>query len=92
MPHLDYCVTVWGDCSNISKLLKLQKQAAQIILDCHYQTPSNEMFNKLKWLPIKEWVNYKKAIMTFKAINGKTPLYISSMFKPVGEVHGRTTR
>ena len=25
--------------------------------------------------------------MTFKAINGNAPDYISSMFKPVGEVH-----
>ena len=30
--------------------------------------------------------------MTFKAINGNAPDYISSMFKPVGEVHSRTTR
>ena len=30
--------------------------------------------------------------MTFKAINGNVPDYISSMFKPVGEVHSRTTR
>ena len=26
------------------------------------------------------------------AINGNAPDYISSMFKPVGEVHSRTTR
>ena len=30
--------------------------------------------------------------MTFKDINGNAPDYISSMFKPVGEVHSRTTR
>ena len=28
MPHFDYCVTVWGDCSDLNKLDKLQKQAA----------------------------------------------------------------
>ena len=32
MPHLDYCVTVWGDCSDVARLEKLQKQAARIIL------------------------------------------------------------
>ena len=56
MPHLDYCVTVWGDSSDLNKLAKLQKQAARIILDCHYLTPSKDMFCKLKWLPMKDWV------------------------------------
>ena len=92
MPHLDYCVTVWGDCSDLNKLVKLHKQAARIILDCHYLTPSKDMFCKLKWLPMKDWVKYRKATMTFKATNGNAPDYISSMFKPVGEVHSRTTR
>ena len=90
--HIDYCVTVWGDCSDLNKLAKLQKQAARIILDCHYLAPSKGMLCKLKWLPIKYWVKYRKATMTFKAINGNAPDYISSMFKPVGEVHSRTTR
>ncbi len=44
MPHLDYCVTVWGECSDLNKLVKLQKQAARIILDCHYLTPSKDMY------------------------------------------------
>ena len=81
MPHFDYCVTVWGDCSDLNKLTKLQKQAARIILDCHYLTPSKDMFCTLKWLPMKDWVKYRKATMTFKAINGNAPDYISSMFK-----------
>ena len=37
MPHFDYCVTVWGDCSDLNKLTKLQKQAARIILDCTFK-------------------------------------------------------
>ena len=56
MPHLDYCVTVWGDSSDVNKLAKLQKQAARIILDCHYLTSSKDMFCKLKWLPMKDRV------------------------------------
>ena len=92
MPHLDFCVTVWGNCSDMTKLLKLQKQAARIILDCNIMTPSNEMFNKLKWLPIQEWVRYRKANMMYKAMNHKTPDYISNMFQPLSSVHKRDTR
>ena len=54
MPHFDYYVTVWGDCSDLNKLGKLQKQAARIILDFHYLTPSKDMFCTLKWLPMKD--------------------------------------
>ena len=57
------------------------ESAARIILDCHYLTPSKDMFCTLKWLPMKDWVRYRKATMTFKAINGNAPDYISSMFK-----------
>ena len=57
MPHLHYCVIVWGDCTDLNKLVKLQKQAARIILDCHYLTHSKDMFCKLKWLPMNDWVN-----------------------------------
>ena len=53
MPHLDYCVTVWGDCSDVARLETLHKQAARIIMDCHYLTPSKDMFSKLRWLPLK---------------------------------------
>ena len=92
MPHLDYCVTVWGDCSDVARLEKLQKQAARIILDCHYLTPSKDMFSQLRWLPLKDWVTYRKATMTYKAINGKAPDYISAMIRYVSDVHKRTTR
>ena len=37
LPHLDYCCSIWGDCSKylLESLLKLQKRAARIILDEH---------------------------------------------------------
>ena len=58
MPHLDYCVTVWGDCSDVARLEKLRKQTARIILNCHYMTPSKDIFSELRWLPLNEWVEY----------------------------------
>ena len=61
MPHLDYCVTVRGHCSDVSRLEKLRKQAARIILDCHYMTPSKDIFSELRLLPLNEWVKYRKA-------------------------------
>jgi hypothetical protein len=92
LPHMDFCITLWGSCSDIARLLKLQKQAARIILNCDVATPSVEMFHKLKWLPIVDWVQYRKANIVFKALNGKTPEYISDMFIFINQVHARQTR
>ena len=66
MPHFDYSVPVrgGGDYSVVARLEKLQKQAARINLDSHYLTPSKDMFSKLRWLRLKDWVKYRKATMT----------------------------
>ena len=37
-------------------------------------------------------MKYRKATMTYKAINGKAQDYISAMFRYVSDVHKRTTR
>ena len=37
-------------------------------------------------------LKYRKATMTYTAINGKAPDYISAMFRYVSDVHKRTTR
>jgi hypothetical protein len=92
VPHVDFCVTVWGSCSDITSLAKLQKQAARIILDCDFTTPSSDMFQKLRWMPIKDWVEYRKANTVYKALNMKTPDYITNMFNSIQGVHSRSTR
>ena len=50
------------------------------------------MFSELIWLPLNEWVKYRKATLIYKSINGKAPDYISAMFRYVSDVHKRTTR
>ena len=94
IPHFDYCVTVWGDCSDVARLEKFQNQAARIILDSHYLTPPKDMFSKMRWLPLKDWVKYRKATMTYNAINSNAPGYniINAMIRDVSDVHKRTTR
>ena len=62
-----------GGTSDDARLDKLQKRAARIILDSHYLTPSKEMFSKLSWLPLNDWVKYRKA--TMYSDNGANDLY-----------------
>ena len=54
VPNFYYCSTVWydGSTSNLTKMLKLQKKAACVITGDPYDIRSNEVFQKLNWLPM----------------------------------------
>ena len=75
-PHIDYCITIWGSSSDITRLSKLQKHAAHIILDSDISVPSKDLFNKLKWMPIPDWKKFRKVFTVYKALNGLHPQYI----------------
>ena len=63
-----------------------------MIYDVPTQTPSKPLFNKLKWMPIVDRVNYRRSVMVYKALNDMTPAYMKSMFTYVSEVSRRETR
>ena len=54
--HLDLCCIIWGNCSSTleDKLVKFQKRAARVILDCDFYTPSSEIFKELNWQTFPE--------------------------------------
>ena len=59
LPCIDYGSITWGSASsNIKRLNKLQKRAAQIILRTDFNTPSQQMFQELGWSPVPNRINY----------------------------------
>ena len=81
-PYFDYCSIVWNGISEglAEKLQKLQNRAARIITGSHYMAPTKDMLEKLGWSNLKERRNKQKALMMFKIINGRTPVYLKDMF------------
>ena len=65
----------------------MQKRAARIILHAEFNTPSEYMFKELGWLSVSNRINYNKAVLTYRALNNLTPEYISTLLKPVSQVH-----
>ena len=90
-PLIDYGSITWRGTSlvNLERVLKLQKRAACIILNADFSTPSKDMFDLLKWMPIHKRLLYNKATLTYKALNGLTPEYITNMLTPNSQVHDR---
>ena len=62
------------------------------MLNVPYDTASSDMFNALGWPNIEKRHSYNKAVLTYKALNNLTPLYISELLIPMSETHNRTLR
>ena len=82
LPHLDYCSTIWGNCSNelIDKITKFQKRAARVILDKDLTTPSSELFQQLGWMRFDGRVNFRKYMLMYKSLHNLAPTYLSNTF------------
>ena len=93
-PLIDHGSITWGGTSlvNLERVLKLQKRAARIILNADFSTPSKDMFDLLKWMPIHKRLLYNTATLTYKALNGLTPENIINMLTQNPQVHDRQLR
>ena len=91
LPVFDYACLIWGRCtlSNINRLIRLQKRAACIVLKVDFSTPSQIMFNELKWLTFPKRVQYHTCIVMYKNLHRSVPEYLSNLFVKSSEVHSR---
>ena len=58
---------------------KLQKKAARVITGDSYDNRSNEVFQKLNWLPMNTHLQIRENIATFKALTGNSPAYLTKL-------------
>ena len=94
LPHLDYCNTIWGNCSNelIDKIIKFQKRAARVILDKDLTTPSSELFQQLGWMRFDDRVKYRKCMLMYKSLHNLAPTYLGNKFTYTHNVHNLDLR
>ena len=79
LPRIDYCLSIWGDApsDSLSKLFRLQKRAARIVLNVNKDTPSIYMFNKLGWMSVYQRVIYQKYLIMYNIVTNICPKYLS---------------
>ena len=70
LSRLDYCNVVLhgAPASSIQKLQRVQNKAAQMVLQVPWQSPSQTLLEELHWLPVRQRIDYKLAVLTYKII------------------------
>jgi len=58
-------------------LQRVQNNAARIVLQSPRRSNAKPLLRRLHWLPIKQRIMYKTAVLTFKVQTTATPAYLS---------------
>ena len=79
--RLDYCNSLPNNTptSNLQKIQRLQNNLARIVLCRPRWSNANELLIELHWLPIAYRVQYKTALLTFKALHTGQPGYLADL-------------
>ena len=77
--RLDYCKTL------LNRFQNVQLTAARLIANKRkYDPVTNDLIDfHLHWLPVKERINFKILVFTFKSLHQQAPEYISNMLQLV---------
>jgi len=64
LSHFDYCCVVWanGTKSYLNKLYAIQKRTARLVLMKPNRTPSQPLFNTLRWLTFNNRYKYHTGV------------------------------
>ena len=94
MNKMFYCSTVWSNTSstNIKKLQLVQNFACRIITNTGKFDHISPGLRELNWLPVKEQLLLREAIMMYKCVNELAPHYLSDLFTKRSDIHQRDTR
>lgn len=82
LPHLTYCVEVWGNSykNNIQALCVIQKKAIRILNFARYRDHTNVLFLQSKILKFKDLVEFKTNQLMFKIQKNMLPANIQELF------------
>ena len=89
-----YCSSVWSNTSatSINKLQAIQNFAARIVTGSRKFDHITPILKQLRWMPVKDHLFYRDALLTFKCMNGMAPTNLSSRLIKRGTISGRSTR
>ena len=95
LAHLDYCNATLSSLSvsQLNILQKLQNSAVRFIYNLKRRDRIKPYMKQLHFLPVRDRISYKLALLTFKAIHGIAPSYLTELInlKNPNKVYGLRT-
>ena len=81
--HLDYCNSLlFGlPAYQEERLQKVLNAAARVICFIPKYDHITSSLIKLPWLPVKQRIEFKIALLVFKAVNGLSPVYLTNLLQ-----------
>ncbi|KAF7694858.1 hypothetical protein HF521_006581, partial [Silurus meridionalis] len=81
--RIDYCNALLGGFPAllINKLQLVQNAAARVLTRSRKYDHITPILSSLHWLPVKFRIDFKLLLLTFKALNGLAPMYLSNLLK-----------
>ena len=82
--HVDYCNAVLAGIPQyqVQRIQRVLNAAARLIYHCPRFSHITPVLRSLHWLPVKFRVEFKIALLVYKALNNIAPIYISEMLIP----------
>ena len=94
-PLILYCSVTWTSCcshDNLSKIFRLPKRCARVVLDTRQRHDTVDLFNTLGWVPYYIETDIRRCTIAHKRIMGACPLYINDLLRLNNSQHNMNTR
>jgi len=89
--RLDYCNALLAGVADVhlKGLQSVQNAAARLVSGSRRCDPITPILARLHWLPVRQRIAFKTAVLVWKALHGAALLYLSDFCVPVDTVSGR---
>ena len=79
--RLDYCNSILYKTTkaNITKLQRVQNSLARVVLQMPRRTHADDLLAQLHWLPVSYHIDYKIALITYKALKFGQSRYLADL-------------
>jgi len=76
----------------LQRLQSVQNAAARLVAGSRRSDHITPVLRRLHWLPVRQRIEFKLALLTHKSLNGSTPRYLSNDCQLVSDVGRRRLR